>query len=108
VALLLLGTLSVPAWKLVAHPDQRTGWLLLVVGGGIVAGAFGMWAFYAALAATTHLGVTLAVAFACSPLAGTLVAVLRREQVLDARTALGMAAIVTGIVLVQLGRGTGH
>src|SRR5512139_203429 len=97
VALLILGTLSVPAWKLVAHPDQRWGWVLMVAGGGVVAGALGMWAFYAALAATSHLGVTLAVAFACSPLAGTLVAVMRREQVLDLRTALGMTAIVIGI-----------
>jgi uncharacterized membrane protein len=108
VALAILGSLSLPAWKLIAHPGQRSGWVLLVVGGGIVAGALGMWAFYAALATTNHLGVTLAVAFACSPLAGTLVAVLRREQVIDLRTALGMGAIVIGIVLVQLGRGTGH
>jgi drug/metabolite transporter (DMT)-like permease len=108
VAFVILGSLSLPAWKLVAHPDQRWGWLLLVAGGGIVAGSLGMWAFYAALASTTHLGVTLAVAFACSPLAGTLVAVLRREQLLDLRTALGMGAIVLGIVLVQLGRGSGH
>jgi drug/metabolite transporter (DMT)-like permease len=108
VAFLLLGTLSLPAWKLIAHPDDRWGWALLVLGGGVVAGTLGMWAFYASLHATTNLGVTLAVAFACSPLAGTLVAVLRRDQVLDLRTALGMLAIVVGIVFVQLGRGTGH
>lgn len=105
VALVLLGALSLPAWKLVAHPSDRAGWLMLVLGGGVVAGTLGMWCFYGAISATTNLGVTLAIAFACSPLAGTLVGVVRRDQPLDLRTALGMAAIVVGIVLVQLGRG---
>jgi len=105
VALLVLGLISLSAWKHVAHPESRLGWLNLVVGGGIVAGALGMWAFYGALATTTNLGVTLAVAFACSPVAGTLVSLARHDQPIDVRTALGMLAIVLGIVLVQLGRG---
>lgn len=105
VACLVLGALSLSAWKQVAHADDRSGWLMLVVGGGVVAGALGMWCFYAALAATDNLGVTLAVAFACSPVAGTLVGLVRRDQALDLRTALGMLAIVAGIILVQLGRG---
>jgi hypothetical protein len=46
---------------------KRHGWLMLVVGGGVVAGALGMWCFYGALNASSNLGVTLAVAFACSP-----------------------------------------
>lgn len=105
VALLLLAALSLPAWKLVAQPGSRAGWVMLVAGGGVVAGALGMWAFYGALATTSNLGVTLAIAFACSPVAGTLVGLLRRDQPLDVKTALGLVAIVLGIVLVQLGRG---
>ena len=104
VALALLAALSLPAWKLVEHPDHRAGWLMLVLGGGVVAGALGMWCFYGALRATPNLGITLAVAFACSPIAGTAVGLLRGDQSLDLRTALGMLAIVGGIVLVQLGR----
>jgi transporter family protein len=104
VALALLGVLSLPAWKLVAHADQTQGWLMLVIGGGVVAGALGMWCFYGALSTTTNLGVTLALAFACSPLAGTIVGVLRGDQSLDVRTVVGMLAILAGIVLVQLGR----
>lgn len=106
VAFALLGVLSLPAWKLVAHADHKQGWLMLVLGGGVVAGALGMWCFYGALSTSTNLGVTLALAFACSPVAGTVVGVLRRDQPLDVRTACGMLAIVGGIVLVQLGRGT--
>lgn len=104
VALVLLGALSIPGWKLIVHPGDRQGWLMLVVGGGVVAGALGMWCFYGALSTTTNLGVTLALAFACSPVAGTLVGVVRRNQPLDARTVAGLLAIVAGIVLVQLGR----
>ena len=104
VACVLLGALSIPAWRHVAHAGDRHGWLMLIVGGGIVAGTLGMWCFYGALHASTNLGVTLAVAFACSPLAGTAVGLLRGDQPLDLRTALGMAAIVIGIIVVQLGR----
>lgn len=105
VAFALLGVLSLPAWKLVAHADHRQGWVMLVLGGGVVAGALGMWCFYGALSTSTNLGVTLALAFACSPVAGTVVGVLRRDQPLDFRTLCGMLAIIGGIVLVQLGRG---
>lgn len=104
VALGILGLLSLPAWKTIATPNQTSGWMMLVVGGGIVAGALGMWCFYSALATTSNLGVTLAVAFACSPLAGTLVGLARRDQPMDLRTSIGMLAIVGGIILVQLGR----
>lgn len=106
VALLVLSVLSLPAWKQVGHPDERAGWFLLAIGGGVVAGALGMWSFYGALATTSNLGVTLAIAFACSPIAGTLVGIARRDQPVELRTLLGMVAIVIGIVLVQLGRGS--
>jgi bacterial/archaeal transporter family protein len=105
VALVVLGALSLPAWKLVEHPEDRTAWLMLVIGGGVVAGALGMWCFYGALRTTSNLGVTLAIAFACSPVAGTIVGILRRDQPLDLKIVIGMIAIVAGIVLVQLGRG---
>jgi bacterial/archaeal transporter family protein len=104
VALAVLGALSAPAWKLVEHPDNRAAWLMLAIGGGVVAGSLGMWCFYGALRTTTNLGVTLAVAFACSPLAGTAIGLLRRDQPFDRRVAAGLVAIVVGIVLVQLGR----
>lgn len=102
VALLVLGLISVPAWKLVREPAHSGAWLMIIIGGGLVAGSLGMWSFYAALAASPNLGVTLAVAFASAPLAGTAVGLLRGDQPFDARTALGMAAILAGIVLLQM------
>jgi transporter family protein len=102
VALVILGVLSVPAWKTVGHPGDLRAWLMIAIGGGIVAGSLGMWSFYAALARSENLGVTLAIAFAFSPIAGTLLGVVRRTQPLDLRIGLGLLAIIGGIVLIQL------
>jgi transporter family protein len=101
VALVLLGLLSIPAWKAALRPGQGKGWLMVVVGGGIVAGTLGMWSFYEALAVSENLGVTLAMAFALSPLAGTAIGLLRGDQPMDLRTALGLIAVVAGIVILQ-------
>lgn len=110
VALLLLGALSMPTWKLIQNPGDRQAWLMLILGGGLLAGAFGMWSFYKALSLSENLGVTLALAFALSPLAGTLLALSRREQPMNLRLALGMILVVAGIVVLQLERGAapGH
>jgi uncharacterized membrane protein len=104
VALLLLGGLSVPLWKSVSFSGQGTAWWMLILGGGVVAGAFGMWSFYRALSLTENLGVTLALAFACSPLAGTLLGLARKDQPMDLRTALGLATVMAGIVILQLAK----
>jgi drug/metabolite transporter (DMT)-like permease len=77
---------------------------MLILGGGVVAGAFGMWSFYRALSLTENLGVTLALAFACSPLAGTLLGLARKDQPMDLRTALGLATVTAGIVILQLAK----
>jgi uncharacterized membrane protein len=109
IALVALGLVSIPAWKGYASPEgSSTAWLMIAVGGGIVAGSLGMWSFYSSLATSENLGVTLAIAFALSPVAGTLVGLVRGDQALELKTALGLLAIVGGIVLVQLGRGSGH
>lgn len=105
VAFTLLGLLSIPAWKAIARPTDGSAWAMIVLGGGVVAGSLGMWSFYTSLARTENLGITLALAFALSPLTGTLVGLLRGDQALDLRLGLGLAAIVLGIVLVQLGHG---
>jgi drug/metabolite transporter (DMT)-like permease len=104
VALLILGVLSIPAWKMVQHPHQSGAWLMLIIGGGIVAGSLGMWSFYKALSTTENLGVTLAVAFALSPLAGTVLGLIKGDQHMDFKTALGLLTVVAGIVILQLSR----
>ncbi|MDH4068917.1 MAG: DMT family transporter [Ignavibacteria bacterium] len=107
VALLVLGLISIPAWKGFAAPAGTTSaWWMIVIGGGIVAGSLGMWSFYTSLSLSENLGVTLAVAFALAPVAGTVIGFFRGDQPADLRTMLGLIAIVGGIVLVQLGRDT--
>lgn len=102
VALVILGLLSIPAWKAIANPSDLKAWMMIVIGGGIIAGSLGMWSFYSSLSLSENLGITLALAFACSPLTGTIVGLLRGDQHIDLRLALGLVAIIAGIVLVQL------
>jgi transporter family protein len=102
IALVILGALSIPAWRAIADPGNTRAWAMIVVGGGIVAGSLGMWAFYSALATSENLGVTLAIAFAMSPVAGTLLGLVRRTQQMDPKIALGLLLVVAGIVLIQL------
>ena len=101
IAVVILGLVSIPAWKSIADPSNTRAWVTIVIAGGIVAGSLGMWAFYAALAASENLGVTLAVAFALAPLAGTLLGLARGTQHVDLRIAIGLASIILGIVLLQ-------
>jgi transporter family protein len=108
VAVVVLGLLSIPAWKGIAYTSNTTAWLMIIVGGGIVAGSLGMWSFYSALSLSENLGVTLAIAFAFSPIAGTAVGLVRGDQPMDVRTAAGLVAIVAGIVLLQLGHKPSH
>jgi transporter family protein len=102
VALVVLGLVSVPAWRAV-KPASLGPWLMIVIGGGLVAGSFGMWSFYAALRGSENLGVTLALAFACAPLAGTALGLARGDQPFNARLGLGILAVAVGIALIQLG-----
>lgn len=108
IALVILGLLSIPAWKAVANPANTRAWVMIIVGGGIVAGSLGMWAFYSALATSENLGVTLAIAFAMSPIAGTAMGLLHRTQPMDPKTAVGLLLVIAGIVLIQLSHRPAH
>ena len=101
IAVVILGIVSIPAWKSIEDPHNTRAWITIIVAGGLVAGSLGMWAFYAALAASENLGVTLAVAFALAPLAGTLLGLARGTQHIDLRIGVGLAAIILGIVLLE-------
>lgn len=102
IALLILGIISIPSWKLIQNPSNTTAWLMIIIGGGIIAGSLGMWSFYAALAKSENLGVTLAIAFAMSPIAGTLLGIIKGTQEINLKIIVGILLIVVGIILVQL------
>jgi len=107
VALIILGMISLPAWKNISNPADTKAWLMILIGGGIIAGSLGMWSFYAALSTSENLGVTLAVAFALSPITGTVIGLINGSQKIDFKIALGLLAIIGGIVLIQLTDKTG-
>jgi len=102
IALIILGTLSIPAWSQIENPGNVKAWLMLIIGGGVIAGSLGMWSFYSSLSLTENLGVTLAVAFAFSPITGTVIGLINGTQKMDLKIGLGVLAIVIGIVLIQL------
>jgi bacterial/archaeal transporter family protein len=108
VALAILGLVSLPAWKNISNPTDMKAWLMILIGGGIIAGSLGMWSFYAALSTSENLGVTLAVAFALSPITGTALGLIKGTQKLNVKIALGLLAIIGGIVLIHLANKTGE
>ena len=61
-----------------------------------------MWSFYSALSVSENLGLTLAIAFAFSPIAGTAMNLIYGHQKLDLKISLGLLAIIGGIILIQL------
>jgi len=99
VAFLILGAVSAPQWKSLAQADARV-WLLMVIGGGVLAGAIGMLCFYSAIKAAP-LNRVMPIAFT-SPLFGALMGLVLGGESLSLKTALGMALSVGGIVLLSL------
>ena len=102
IALIILGILSIPAWKTIQKHSDIRYWIMIIIGGGIIAGSLGMWSFYHALSLSENLGITLAIAFALSPVAGIITGMIRGDQKFDIRIGIGITAIIIGIVLIQL------
>lgn len=100
VALLILGAISFPQWKTLPQAGPKA-LLMMVVGGGVVAGAVGMLCFYAALKGAP-LGKVMPIAFT-SPLFGALMGILFGGEPLTWKVALGILLTTGGIVLLTLG-----
>lgn len=100
VALVVLGTVSFPAWRTLPQAGSKA-LLHIVVGGGIVAGSVGMLCFYTAIKGAP-LGKVMPIAFT-SPLFGALMGLAFGGETLTFKTALGMAMTVGGIVLLTVG-----
>jgi len=108
VALIILGLISISSWSLIQNPSNTKAWLMMIIGGGIIAGSLGMWSFYTALVKSENLGVTLAIAFAMSPVAGTILGLLKGTQEMNWKISVGILLIIFGIVLVQLSHKPQH
>jgi transporter family protein len=100
VAVVILGAISFSQWKTLSAAGPKA-LLYMVIGGGVVAGSVGMLCFYAALKGAP-LGRVLPIAFT-APLFGAVMSVLSGSEALTARTTLGMALTIGGIVLLTIG-----
>jgi transporter family protein len=100
VALIILGVVSYPHWKSVAHAGSSS-LMYMIIGGGIVAGAVGMLCFYAAIKGAP-LSRVMPIAFT-SPLFGALMGVLFGGEPLTVKTIIGVLLTVGGIIVLTTG-----
>jgi transporter family protein len=100
VALLVLGVVSYPQWKTLPQAGGKA-LLMMVIGGGVVAGSVGMLCFYTALKGAP-LSQVMPIAFT-SPLFGALMGVLLAGEPLTWKTVVGMLMTVGGIILLTIG-----
>ena len=99
VALLILGAISFPQWKSIPTAGTKAI-LMMVVGGGIVAGAIGMLCFYAALKGAP-LNRVMPIAFT-SPLFGALMGIIFGGEPLTWKVALGTILTIAGIITLTV------
>ena len=99
VALVILAAVSFPQWKTVPQAGSKA-LLMMVVGGGVVAGAAGMLCFYTAIKGAP-LNRVMPIAFT-SPLFGALMGLIFGGEPLTVKTAAGMLLTIAGIVLLTI------
>lgn len=99
VALVILGAVSFPQWKQLPQAGSKA-LLMMVIGGGVVAGAVGMLCFYMAIKGAP-LSRVMPIAFT-SPLFGALMGVIFGSEPLTWKTILGMLLTVGGIILLTV------
>ncbi|HSO28166.1 MAG TPA: EamA family transporter [Anaerolineales bacterium] len=99
VALVVLAIASFPQWKTLPQAPPRA-LLMMVVGGGLLAGSIGMLAFYAAIKGAPLTRV-MPIAFT-SPLFGALMGVLLGGEPLTWKLVLGTLLTVGGIIVLTV------
>jgi transporter family protein len=99
VALVILGAVSFPQWKTIPQAGSKA-LLMMILGGGVVAGSLGMLCFYAALKGAP-LTQVMPIAFT-SPFFGALMGVILGGEPLTAKTIIGMALTIGGIVVLTI------
>ena len=99
VALVILGEVSLPQWKTLPQAGTKA-LLMMVIGGGIVAGSIGMLCYYAAIQGAP-LSKVMPIAFT-SPLFGVLMGVIFSADALTWKTAIGALLTIAGIVVLTV------
>lgn len=100
VALLVLGAVSFPQWKTVTQAGPKA-LVMMVVGGGVVAGSLGMLCYYAAIKGAPLTRV-MPIAFT-SPLFGAIMGIWLGGEPLTWKTVAGMLLTIGGIILLTIG-----
>jgi len=98
VALIVLGIVSFPPWKTVPQAGPKAV-LMMVIGGGVVAGSIGMLCYYAAINGAP-LPRVMPIAFT-SPLFGAAMGILLSGEPLTWRVVVGMLLTVGGIIVLS-------
>jgi transporter family protein len=99
VALVILAAVSFPQWKTVTQAGSKS-LLMMVLGGGVVAGSLGMLCFYMAIKGAP-LNRVMPIAFT-SPLFGALMGVLLGGEPLTWKVVTGTLLTITGIVVLTV------
>lgn len=94
VALIVLGVISYPQWKTLPQAGTKSI-LMIVIGGGIVAGSIGMLCYYAAIKGAP-LNRVMPIAFT-SPLFGALMGIILGGEPLTLKTTIGTILTIAGI-----------
>src|SRR5512133_2180449 len=98
-AVIILGIASFSQWKNVPQAGPKA-LLMMILGGGVVAGAVGMLCFYAALKGAPLTRV-MPIAFT-SPFFGALMGILLGGEPLTIKTVVGMVLTIAGIIVLTI------
>lgn len=99
VALIILGFVSAPQWKMITQASPKA-LAYMVVGGGVLAGSIGMLCFYTALKGAP-LSKVMPIAFT-SPLFGAVLAMTLGGEPVTIKTIAGMVMTIGGIILLTV------
>jgi len=98
-ALIILGAVSYPQWKTVPQAGGKA-LMMMILGGGVLAGSVGMLCFYTAIKGAP-LSRVMPIAFP-SPLFGALMGILFAGEPLTWKVILGMLMTVGGIIILTI------
>ncbi len=99
VALIILGFVSAPQWKMITQASPKA-LAYMIIGGGVVAGSIGMLCFYTALKGAP-LSKVMPIAFT-SPLFGAALAMTLGGEPVTIKTIAGMVMTIGGIILLTV------